>query len=328
MIKYLFAVGLCFSLITGRLTAAQEPPSENLSETILYVTTQDFTSFREGPGTAFERLAVIPPATTLPAVGRTPDGRWIQVRFNEQYGWVAYWLLVWNGDITTLKIDGINPVPFVRLVGVLGKTTRETPIYHEQFGPDYQVGSLPPGAEVELTGRLGSGGFFRFQIRYEGQVYWVGSWNIRVINGNYLRLIDTSYLYPYGRLVGVLGRDISQSRARLQDIERIWRNLESGQSVRCDRIPVYLRRQVSDNDVQRVAIFAPSITALDSAIADINTAISAFEDACGRPEDRFYLTIQEVQAALGHLEDAQRNLTLADSLLRSLSIRDPLLDNN
>lgn len=293
--------------------------------TNVYVTTQDFSSLRAGPGTAFQRLLVVPPVTTLPAVGRTSDTRWIQVYHEGRYGWIAAILLVWSGDVITLPVDGINPTPFIRRAGALGRTTRETPIYRTQVTPEDQVGVLPAGTEVELTGRLGGSGFFDFQIVYQGQLYWVGSWNIRVIDGNYRRLLDIAYLYPYGRLVSQLQRNIAESVGSYVQIASVWQRLSRGDRVSCTPIPLFVRRIITDTDARKEPNFVPAVIALDNAITSINTAISAFEDACGSGE---VLDRESIDAALVEISNAQRNLILAGSLLEPLRRRNPLLDNS
>lgn len=291
--------------------------------TDVYVTTQDFSSLRAGPGTAFPRLSVVPPVTTLPAVGRTSDTRWIQVYHEGQYGWIAAILLVWSGDVITLPVDGINPTAFIRRAGALGRTTRETPIYRTQVTPEDQVGTLPAGTEVELTGRLGGSGFFDFQIVYQGQLYWVGSWNIRVIDGSYRRLLDIAYLYPYGRLVSQLERNLAQSVGSYAQIASVWQRLSRGDRVSCTPIPLFVQRIITDTDAQKERNFVPAVLALDNAITSINTAISAFEDACGSDA---VLAKGTIDAALLEIDNAERNLILAGSLLEPLRRRNPLLD--
>jgi uncharacterized protein YraI len=89
--------------------APYEPP---------FVTTQDYSALRAGPGIHFERIAVVPPEITLTPIGRTANYGWYQVEYEGQRGWIIYWLLVWTGDIETLPIDGIDPVPFIRIFGL------------------------------------------------------------------------------------------------------------------------------------------------------------------------------------------------------------------
>ena len=234
--------------VSGQLVAqdddAGEPPS-----TSVYVTTQDYLALRQGPGTSFGRLTVVPAAVTLPAYGRTSDTRWIQILYEDTYGWVAARYLVWSGDVIDLPVDGVNPYPFVRRAAALGITTRDTPIYPESIIPGTEVGVIPADTEVELTGRLGEHGFFRFQIRWQGQLYWVGNWNIRISDGDYLRLLDLTYLYPYGRLINQLQNDIALSVSSFRQIDGVWNRLSQGESVACAPIPLRVERNLTNEDI-------------------------------------------------------------------------------
>lgn len=313
---------LLWGLLAGALAAqeeAAEPPP-----TSVYVTTQDYVSLRQGPGTSFRRLDVVPAAMTLPAYGRTSDTRWIQVLYDNTYGWIAVRYLVWSGDVIDLPVDGVNPYPFVRRAAALGVTTRDTPIYRQSIIPGAEVGFIPQGTEVELTGRLGERGFFRFQVRWQGELYWVGNWNIRISDGDYRRLLDLTYLYPYGRLMSQLQSDIALSVSSFRQIDIVWERLSRGEAVACAPIPPRVARRLTNDDVGREALFGPAVAALDAAIIRINAAISAFEDACGNPA--FTLTAAYVNNQLTVLTDAERGLILAGSLLEPLRARNPQID--
>jgi uncharacterized protein YraI len=295
------------------------------TDTGVWITTQDYCSFRTGPGMSFERTAVIDPGVTLPAIGRSANSQWIQVEYQGQRGWLFAGWLVWSGDLVSLPVDGVNPTPFVRRTIAYGITTRETPIYRRDITPADQVGVLPEGTEVEITGRLGLSwdGFYRLQISYEGQLYWVGAWNIRVIDGNVQRVLDTAYLFAYGRLSTRLSADIQRATNTLYNIENIWLRLKAGETVYCTAIPPYASRKATDTDVAQEQVFAPLIVALDDGINATNAAISRFSDACSRTD--VFLTDQDVITALAEIELARQNLNVAASLLVSLKVRDPFV---
>jgi hypothetical protein len=281
-------------------------------------------SLRQGPGTSFQRLQVVPAALTLPAYGRTSDTRWLQVLYNGTYGWIAARYLVWSGDVIDLPVDGVNPYPFVRRAAALGITTRETPIYAKSILPGTEVGYIPADTTVELTGRLGEHGFFRFQVRWQGQLYWVGNWNIRIVDGDYLRLLDLTYLYPYGRLLSELQSDLAFSVSSFRQINDVWVRLSRGESVACAPIPLRVTRDLTNEDAQREVLFGPAVVALDGAATGINAAISAFEDACTNPD--FTLTADFVNTQLATLTEAERSLIVAGSLLEPLRARNPQID--
>jgi uncharacterized protein YraI len=280
----------------------------------VWATTQDFSSLREGPGLHFARLTVVPPAITVPVLGRTANGRWVQVEYNGQRGWVVYWLLVWSGDLASAPVDGVGTRPTIRL-GVTATILDNTVLFDRDFLPTELT--LPEGTLVEITGRQGTGLYIWMQIRYQGQYYWVRSWEIEDAGGVYTTVFDVSYLNPYFRFRTGLDRDISSAVNTLLRIESIWERLAVGETVSCN-VPGYANRRLSDAEVRRLARFTPLVVALDNAIADINSAVSTFADACGREGERLFLTERDVRAALDVLNRARRNLVLARSLLNSL----------
>jgi hypothetical protein len=300
-----------------------EPTPSDVSPTGVYVTTQDFMSFRVGPGANFERTAVIDPAVTLPAYGRTSDTRWVQVMYEGQLGWLASYWLVWSGDVINLPVDGINPVPFIRRAAALGRTTRDALYYRNRITPEDELGTIPEGTVVELTGRIGEGQNFQMQVRYERQLVWVGSWDIRIIDGDYRRLLDLAYLYPYGRLILQLEEDLALATGSYSQTYDVWTRLNRGDQVACAPLPVRATRSLTDTDAAKERAFLPAAEALSSAVNSVNLAISAFEDACNNSS--FVLTQDLIDTQLTELDNAERNLILAGSLLEPLRRRNPLL---
>jgi hypothetical protein len=126
-------------------------------------------------------------------------------------------------------------------------------------------------------------------------------------------------------LVNQLGKDVTSISSTMREIEGLWLRLRNGESVSCAYIPDYASRRTSDSDVGQEPRFGPLVSALDAGINATNTAISTFADACGREDGNFYLTEQDVRAALEQIDTARRNLNVAASLLASLRHRDPLL---
>lgn len=317
-------VALALLLVGGVAAQDEAEPVDTLPPTGVYVTTQDYVSLRQGPGRAFERLAVVPATVTLPAYGRTSDTRWLQVLYEGTYGWIASRYLVWSGEVIDLPVDGVTPYPFVRRAAALGVTTRDTPIYLKEIIPGTEVGYIPAGSEVELTGRFGERGFFRFQVRWQGKLYWVGNWNIRITDGDYLRLLDLTYLYRYGRLIAALESNIAFGVGSFRQIKGVWERLARGESVACSPIPVRVNRSLAAADTQGTPLFAPAVVALENAITGINGTISAFEDACTNPD--FTLSPDFINVQLTTLDEAERNLIVAGSLLEPLRARNPQID--
>ncbi len=296
-------------------------------DTGVYVTTQDYSSLRTGPNESFERLIVVPPATTLPAIGRSPRSNWLQVEYQGQKGWIWAGLLVWSGDVLTLPVDGVDPAPYIRRQLVTARFTTDAPIYHREIVASDQVGTLPALTEVELIGRLGGreNGLFWVQILYQNQQYWTGSWNLYLLSGDFSDLEDKSYLFPYGRLVLQVRDDVYSTRRQLERVEGSWLALQSGASIACDPIDLAKTSQSTERDIRSEPLFGPALKGLDAAIAHVNSAIAAFNDACNRTET--FVTPSDIRTALDDTAAARRNLNLAISFINALEGRNPLLGN-
>lgn len=318
----LILIGL---LSLAAIVAAQEPEPEATPDVEeVWITTQDYVSLRLLPSVNAERLGIIPPETTLRAWGRSSRTDWIQVEYEGQYGWVAARYLVWSGRVIELPIDGIDPPEFIRRTTTYAETFRETPIYRDGIDPSTQIGTIPAGEQFEITGYVGTGELFWVQINYNGQLVWVGSWDVHLLDGRIDSTLNGAYRYVYGRANTQLERDVVNSGTSLVQIESVWRRLQNGESVFCSPIPPYAIRSTADRDIEREPIFRPVVIALDDANIDINAAISRFEDIC--TSDSVVVSLDDVAQALETLQRARRNLTLAQALLNELGNRDPLVN--
>jgi hypothetical protein len=294
-----------------------------------WVTTQDFVALRRGPGKAFAQTTTVPAALTIPAYGRTSDTGWIQVEYQGQRGWIAARYLVWTGDVINLPVDGVNPEPFIRRAATVGVFTRDALSYVDWADPNDRGMVIPTGTAVELTGRIGDDegnyerNFFRIQIRYQGVFYWVGSYDLRLVDGDYRRLLDLAYLFPYGKLFLGLQDNIALAIGSYRQISDVWARLGSGVQVSCEPIPPLVEKRITDADATREPTFTPAVAALGRAIDGINGAITAFRDACANPA--FTLTPFYIGVQAETLNAAYRELLLAASMQEPLRVRNPLL---
>ena len=231
-----------------------------------------------------------------------------------------------------LPVDGINPAPFIRRAATLGTTTREARAYTNWADPADAGIIIPAGVTVELTGRIGDDegnyrrNFFRVQIRYQGELYWVGSYDLRLVDGDYRRLLDLAYLFPYGKLYLALQDNLALALGSYRQINDVWTRLANGLSVACDPIPPLVEKRITTADAVREPTFIPAVTALDAGIDGINSTITAFRDACSNPA--FNLTREYITTQTTTLDQVNRDLILSASLLEPLRVRNPLLNND
>jgi hypothetical protein len=309
-------------------------------EQAVYVTVQDNTALRAGPGVNWEQLAALPYGTTYHATGRTIDGDWIQIAYDGvlepgarteftidgvTYGWVAYWLLVWTGNILDLPIDGVVAVPIARAAGPTMVIGPNSFVYEGVVDPTTRVPSPATSpVTVEVTGRLGSvdSGYFWLQFKMGGKYYWTGSWAVGV-PGGYFELPDAAYLYPYSRLTYLLIQNTQDAQAILGDIGGRWYALSSGQPVTCNDIPDNLvLTDFSATDLNIVPTFAPTAVWLSDTQTNINAALSQFREVC--QQEIRQVSPEDIQAALANIETAARNLNVLENLLVPFQQHDPV----
>lgn len=310
---------------------SQEPVAHTAQ---VYVTTQYNAVLREGPGVAFAEIAIIPFNTTLPVTGRTWNADWFQVVYGEQTGWVAYWLLIWTGDILQLPVEGeiIQTPVLAREAGPVIGITPETLVYRDSVAPVNRVDlGLRQAVFVEMTGRVGSeeSGYFWIQFSYKGELYWTASWEVGTPRG-YGATPDGANRYAYGRLLIQMRQEISRSGAILSSVAGRWSDLDAGLNTTCNTIPndaSFDAGSFASDDVMLEQIFLPSIRALEAAIVSMNQALALFREVCTREGENRFVSAEEVQAALVFVRDANRNITLARTLIPPLARRDPVLGN-
>lgn len=343
-----FVIGVLPAVMVSAQDDDTPPPGRpDLSE--VFVTTQDNTVLRAGPGLLFDRLGVVPFDSTLPAVGRTADGEWLQIAYEGEidpdapedntvdgitYGWMFSDLLVWSGDILTLPVDGVPYVPFARRTLPLVTIDSNTYYYRDGVDPSTRVlDTVDEPTVVELTGRVGTfteEGFFWLQFELNGEYYWTASWEIGT-PPEYFRLPDGAYVYPYGRLLLQLRQEINRNNGVLSTISRRWNDLDAGFQVTCNDIPdnAFIREDnFRQQDLEVEPLYAASIRAVREAIVFINAALERFREVCSRPAESRFITPEEVALALSDIAEAQRLMHVASTFIEPFEQRDPLLGND
>ncbi|MBI1280697.1 MAG: hypothetical protein GC179_21415 [Anaerolineaceae bacterium] len=319
---------------------------EGVDLSVVYVTTQDNAALRAGPGRDWDRLAVLPFATTYRATGRTLDGQWIQVAYEGKldegarneftvdgvtYGWVVYWLLTWTGNILELPIDGRQFVPTAREAGgllTLGPSDK-IPIFIGEVIPKERVPNpFTSFVRVEITGRLGgsSSKYFWIQFKFNNHFYWVPNWAVGVwgVGG----VPDAGYLYPYGRLLLQLRSELSRLSDVYNDIRSRWVALDTGMTATCNNIPAdfELRRtSFNSGDLAREPLYQPLAAALENVQNSTNSALAKFRIICAKSDSDRLISPDEINAGLADIHEADINMTLIRTLLRPFAQRDPLL---
>jgi hypothetical protein len=327
-------IALFALLIAVSATDAQPSPE-------VYVTTQDYLTLRAGPGTHWERLAVLPIGATYRAVGRDLYGTWIQIAYDGAldagaltdntidgitYGWLNYRLLVWSGNILELPVDGIATTRTARSVGDTIILMPDTYIYEGVVDPSTRVANpMITPVTVEVTGRLGStaSGYFWIQFKLNGRFYWTATWAVDLPYTP--RVPDAAYLYPYSRVNTELRTNQRRLAATLNDIGGRWRALAYGTgNTTCNNIPDDAELTgLTDADLQREPLFAPPTLALRDAQTQINEALALFRAVCATPTQG--VAPETVQQALTAVDAAERALNIVAELIAPFQRADPIL---
>ncbi|MDX2160565.1 MAG: SH3 domain-containing protein [bacterium] len=135
---------------------------------------------RLGPGSEFGRLGFLNPGNIADITGRTEDNEWIQIDFEGQIGWVAFFVVSVSGDFASV------PVVFVdRNVPTPAPTATRTPAPLDvrvatsfntnlRAAPEFEaatLGTIPFNTELRAEARTQSGAWLR--VTYNGQTGWV-----------------------------------------------------------------------------------------------------------------------------------------------------------
>jgi hypothetical protein len=311
----LWLLGLMWALWVLPVVA-QELPDE------VWVTTQDFSSLRTGPGIYWERLAVVPPATTLRATGRTVQANWLQVEYGDQRGWIAAKLLIWTGDWMALPVDGVDPLPFVRRQEVIAGW--QDAVYSRPSNRVEDQVTLPAGCEPEITGRLGMVLPMWVQFRCMGDsstYYWSIAFN-PPSQGRWSDLPNLANAYAYGRILEQIGRELTFSGEKYFTIRSLWRSLDQGNSVSCNSLPEPARAFVYDiTDVDVSPTLLAAVRATETWISETNQAIALFTEVCSGANRT--LSAEVVQQGIAHITAAERAAFFLGTLLEPLAANDP-----
>lgn len=322
-------IAACVAAVVPR-TAAQTDLS------IVYVTVQRNASLRAGPGTHWERLAVLPYGTTYRATGRTLEADWVQIAYEGAldsaaypeatidgitYGWVSSTLLFWTGSVMELPVDGVPTVNFVRAASFIITLQPDMPIFTGITAPGVRVPyPLPGPARVEASGRLGDPPYYWIQFKVGDEFYWVSSTSVGAYYG-LAALPDARQLVASGRLNRLLARGLGRLDSVLNEVQGRWTRLALGQPVSCNNLPGdFTLALLTDNDLDREPLYRALVAALTEAEIATERALGRLRTACLTPTVPISADI--ITAALDELAAARRAQELAHLLLRPLQAAD------
>ena len=98
---------LALLLAVGIMLPATAARAETYSvQTGVTGTTTVNLRMRQGPGTTFLQIGLIPTGRNVPVVGRSADSQWVFVQYNGLQGWSAAWFITFSGDLNSVPVTG------------------------------------------------------------------------------------------------------------------------------------------------------------------------------------------------------------------------------
>lgn len=151
----------------------------------VYVTSFRRVNLRSGPDTEYERINTLRAGETAQVVGRAEDNQWLQVEYEGQAGWVAYFVVSVTGELENVPVviaptrtptPSATPTPTAippteTPVVILLTTRFNTNLRAEPSFTADVLGVVPYGTTLEVEARTDSAEWL--QVFYEGETGWL-----------------------------------------------------------------------------------------------------------------------------------------------------------
>ena len=140
-------------------------------------------NMRTGPATTYDRIATLPLGTVVTPMKFSSDGKWAQVKYNNQIGWISVDYIKLDETSTPVKPEDPSDKPSEKTQKFSGKyITSANLTLRKGSGKSYQaISTIPQGTKVEATEITLDENWMK--VTYNGQTGWV--------NSDYLNEADT-----------------------------------------------------------------------------------------------------------------------------------------
>lgn len=157
------------------------------------VTVQPYrdTNVRSGPSVTFDVIAELQQGQVVEATGRSDVfSNWLQVNLGTRRGWVAFFTVAVNGEVSSLPIVEVSaPVSLPTPTPEATITSAVTDIYATAYrrvnvrsgpGTDFEViGALVPGQTADIIGTSGDANEW-IEVSFDGRSGWVAYFVITI----------------------------------------------------------------------------------------------------------------------------------------------------
>lgn len=96
-------------VLTGEISFDMPGPTQRTRSGLAQA--WESVNVRAGPGRQFRVLGRLSPGQIAPVIGKSADGRWWQIIFQQQAGWVSMDVVQFAGDGEAVQITGGEPPP-------------------------------------------------------------------------------------------------------------------------------------------------------------------------------------------------------------------------
>ena len=90
----------------------------------VYMSTFRRVNVRSGPGMEYQRIGALDPGNSADITGRTNDNEWLQIDFDGQQGWIAYFVVTVTGSLGDVAVAGIPVTAMTRVPPKVQVVTR------------------------------------------------------------------------------------------------------------------------------------------------------------------------------------------------------------
>ncbi len=153
-----------------------------------FVTAFRRVNVRLGPGTEFTRIGFMNPRNVADLTGRTEDNEWLQINFEGQNGWVAYFVVSISGNLNQVPVVFVprtisTPAPTLTPTRAPLVITIET-LFNTNLrsDPSFEaviLGTIPYGERVQAEARTADNNWVR--VTYDGQTGWLITSLVRIL---------------------------------------------------------------------------------------------------------------------------------------------------
>lgn len=128
---------------------------------------------RSGPGMEYRRLGILEPGSSADVKGRTEDDEWLEITYNGQLGWVAYFVVSVTGDLDSVDVASVPLTAATRTPPEIELTTR----YNVNLRMEPIIGTpiiavVPYNTTLVTDARADSNGLW-LRVTYEGEQGWL-----------------------------------------------------------------------------------------------------------------------------------------------------------